>query len=57
MVRAYGNSLTAIGELRGLVASEFDRSSLDYNDPRFAVEICARAYKPTIRSNENLETV
>jgi SAM-dependent methyltransferase len=45
LVRAYGNSLTAAGEIRGLVASEFSTSTLDYHDPRFAVEVCARACK------------
>jgi glycosyltransferase involved in cell wall biosynthesis len=45
-VRAYGNSLTAAGEIRGLVASEFSQATLDYYDPRFAVEVCARACKP-----------
>ena len=44
-VRAYGNSLTAAGEIRGLVAHEFSKATLDYHDPRFAVEVCARAYK------------
>jgi SAM-dependent methyltransferase len=44
-VRAYGNSLTSAGEIRGLVADEFSRSELDYFDERFAVEICARAVK------------
>ena len=44
-VRAYGNSLTAAAELRGLVAEEFSQPTLDYNDPRFAVEVCARAVK------------
>jgi SAM-dependent methyltransferase len=46
LVRAYGNSLTAAGEIRGLVAPEFSKSTLDYHDPRFAVEVCARACKP-----------
>jgi SAM-dependent methyltransferase len=46
LVRAYGNSLTAAGEIRGLVASEFSKPTLDYHDPRFAVEVCARACKP-----------
>ena len=45
-IRAYGNSLTAAGELRGLVAHEFGDTALNYCDPRFAVEVCARAYKP-----------
>jgi SAM-dependent methyltransferase len=44
-VRGYGNSLTAAGELRGLVAGEFHKATLDYNDPRFALEVCARARK------------
>jgi hypothetical protein len=44
-VRAYGNSLTAAGELRGLVAHEFSNVTLNYCDPRFATEVCARAYK------------
>jgi SAM-dependent methyltransferase len=44
-VRAFGNSLTAAGELRGLVAHEFSKATLDYHDPRFAVEVCARAFK------------
>lgn len=44
-VRSYGNSLTAAGQIRGLATHEFTRSELDHNDPRFAVEVCARAYK------------
>ena len=44
-VRSYGNSLTAAAEIRGAVADEFSRSVLDYSDPRFAVEVCARAIK------------
>jgi SAM-dependent methyltransferase/glycosyltransferase involved in cell wall biosynthesis len=56
-VRAYGNSLTAAAELRGLVASEFDQATLNYHDPRFAVEICARAYKSTIHVNEAVKRV
>lgn len=44
-VRAYGNSLTAAGEIRGLVAYEFARSELDYHDEGFAVEVCARAVR------------
>lgn len=45
-VRAYGNSLTAAGEIRGLVTHEFSKAMLDYHDPRFAVEVCAKARKP-----------
>jgi SAM-dependent methyltransferase len=44
-VRAYGNSLTAAGEIRGLVAGEFSAAALNYHDPRFPVEVCARAQK------------
>jgi hypothetical protein len=40
-MRAYGNSLTAAGELRGLVAQEFAATELDAHDPCFPVEVCA----------------
>ena len=43
--RAYGNSLTSAGEIRGLPANEFRKSELDYHDPRFGIEVCARAIK------------
>jgi glycosyltransferase involved in cell wall biosynthesis len=42
-VHAYGNSLTAAGDLRGLVVHEFTKTELNFNDPRFAVEVCALA--------------
>ena len=45
LVRAYGNSLTAAGEIRGVVSSEFLKSELNTHDPRFPVEVCARAVK------------
>ncbi|WP_082694876.1 class I SAM-dependent methyltransferase [Mycobacterium lehmannii] len=45
VTRAYGNSLTAAGEIRGLAAHEFTRRQLNHHDPRFAVEVCARAVK------------
>ena len=44
-IRTYGNSLTAIGDLRGLVAEEFTTRELHDADDRFAVAICARALK------------
>lgn len=44
-IRAYGNSLTSAGYLRGLVTSEFSRQELEYTDPKFAMEICGRAVK------------
>jgi SAM-dependent methyltransferase len=45
LVRAYGNSLTAAGTLRGLVAHEFTREELNYHDLRFTMETCAKATK------------
>jgi glycosyltransferase involved in cell wall biosynthesis len=45
VVRPYGNSLTAAGEIRGVVSSEFLTSELNTHDARFAVEVCARAVK------------
>jgi SAM-dependent methyltransferase len=45
LVRSYGNSLTAAGEIRGVVSNEFLRSELDSHDLRFPVEVCARAVK------------
>jgi SAM-dependent methyltransferase len=50
-VRAYGNSLTAAGEIRGLAAHEFSHATLNYHDPRFAVEVCARARKASTGPN------
>jgi hypothetical protein len=44
-IRSFGNSLTAAGEIRGAVATEFLKSELDHHDPRFPVEVCARAVK------------
>lgn len=44
-IRAYGNALTAAGNIRGLAAHEFTRAELDVNDPRFASLVCARAVK------------
>jgi SAM-dependent methyltransferase len=45
-VTAYGNSLVAAGALRGLVAQEYRERELSKHDPRFAVEVCARALRP-----------
>jgi SAM-dependent methyltransferase len=44
-VHAYGNSLTAAGQIRGLVPDEFTQAELDHRDERFAVTVCARAVK------------
>lgn len=44
-MRAYGNSLTAAGEIRGMVADEFSVDELDFHDARFALTVCARAVK------------
>ena len=51
--RAYGNSLTAAGEIRGLAAHEFTKKELHHHDQRFAVEICARAMKEDDRPRMN----
>jgi SAM-dependent methyltransferase len=45
VTRSMGNSLTAAGELRGLVTHEFFKNELDYHDPRFGTVVCARAIK------------
>ncbi len=44
-IRSYGNSLTAAGDLRGLVAHEFTESELAQHDTRFPLEVCARAVR------------
>jgi len=44
-VSGYGNSLTAAGELRGMVMSDFKESELAYHDPRYSLIICACAVK------------
>lgn len=43
--QSYGNSLTATGELRGMVAFDFTAAQLNYQDPRYALVVCARAVK------------
>jgi SAM-dependent methyltransferase len=53
-VWAYGNSLTAAGELRGLVVQEFTSAELSWHDPRFAVEVCARAVKGTEKESRQI---
>ncbi len=45
LVRGYGNSLTAAGSVKGMAAQDFLRAERDYQDERFAVEVCARAVK------------
>jgi SAM-dependent methyltransferase len=44
-IRAYGNSLTSAGQLRGLSSREFTQREFSTHDARFAVEVCARALK------------
>jgi hypothetical protein len=44
-VRGYGNSLTAAGWLRGLVARDFTRKEREYHDSRFSIILCAKAVK------------
>jgi len=46
VIRSYGNSITAAGELRGLCAEDFFRAELDFRDDRFAMEVCLRAVCP-----------
>jgi glycosyltransferase involved in cell wall biosynthesis/SAM-dependent methyltransferase len=45
IMRSYGNSVTAAGQLRGLTADEYTHAELNIHDPRFAVEVCGRATK------------
>jgi SAM-dependent methyltransferase len=46
VVRAYGNSLTAAGFIRGLAAEDFTAAELDrHHDPAYAVGLFARACK------------
>jgi SAM-dependent methyltransferase len=45
LVRGYGNSLVAAAELRGVATHELTAAELDTHDPRFPVEVCARAVK------------
>lgn len=44
-VQTYGNSLVTAGEIRGMTAFDFTKAKLEYNDPRFALIVCARAVK------------
>ena len=44
-VEAYGNSLTAAAEMRGLAADEIAPRELRVRDDLFQVEVCARAVK------------
>jgi SAM-dependent methyltransferase len=52
IVRAYGNSLTSAGQLRGLTRAEFTHREFGTHDQRFAVEVCARAVKTGKRNTE-----
>lgn len=45
-VQAYGNVLTAIVFLHGLVAEELRREELDFHDPDYEVIVTVRAIKP-----------
>lgn len=51
LTRAYGNSIVAAGEMRGMIADEFTRSELYSHDTCFAVEVCGRAVKSAKRFN------
>ncbi|HEY8966645.1 MAG TPA: methyltransferase domain-containing protein [Candidatus Methylacidiphilales bacterium] len=43
--RGYGNSLSSAAEIRGLAAEDLTDRELSVDDPRFPVEVCARAIK------------
>jgi SAM-dependent methyltransferase len=45
-VKAYGNVLTCVAMLQGLVVDELRREELDYHDPDYEMLITARAVKP-----------
>ncbi len=45
IIQAYGNSLTAVGNIRGLIADEYTKAELDVHDPRFCSVVCARVAK------------
>lgn len=45
-VQAYGNVLTAVAFLHGLISKELSREELDYNDPDYEVLVTVRAMKP-----------
>jgi len=47
MVKFYGNSLTAAGELRGLRLHEFSNKEAQRHDSRYPLVVCARAQKNT----------
>lgn len=42
---AYGNALTAAGQIMGFATEEYAPHELAYHDLRFALEVCARAVK------------
>lgn len=44
-ITGYGNSLTAAGDIRGLVAQRFSHRELDCYDSRYVIEVCARIIK------------
>jgi SAM-dependent methyltransferase len=44
-LQAYGNSLSTVADFRGLVVCELSQAELEYNDSRFALEVCGRAIK------------
>jgi SAM-dependent methyltransferase len=44
-VRGYGNSLVAAGELRGLGVDDFSEEEREFQDPRYALVVCASAAK------------
>lgn len=45
-IQTYGNVLTGVGLLHGLVSEEFTTDELDHHDPDYEVTIAVRAVKP-----------
>jgi glycosyltransferase involved in cell wall biosynthesis len=45
ITHAYGNALTAAGQIMGFAKEEYTEQELAYHDLRFSLEICARAVK------------
>jgi SAM-dependent methyltransferase len=45
LIKSYGNSLTAAGELRGLTRPDIFKWEIDKHDERYAMVICAKAIK------------
>lgn len=47
-VHTYGNVLTAVALLHGLVSEELNKGEMDHHDPDYEVSIMVRAMKPRL---------